>query len=74
MADIRALTFDVFGTVVDWRSGVAREAQAILAPNGYALDWGAFACWARKIFGGCGERRRHRPLLTDETAYWSPEP
>jgi hypothetical protein len=23
---VRALVFDVFGTVVDWRSGVAREA------------------------------------------------
>jgi 2-haloacid dehalogenase len=41
--DIRALTFDVFGTVVDWRSGVAREAEAVLAPKGLALDWGGFA-------------------------------
>jgi 2-haloacid dehalogenase len=40
---IKALTFDVFGTVVDWRSGVAREASAMLAPKGHALDWGAFA-------------------------------
>jgi 2-haloacid dehalogenase len=43
MAAIRALTFDVFGTVVDWRSGVAREAEAMLAPKGHVLDWGAFA-------------------------------
>jgi 2-haloacid dehalogenase len=43
MSEIRALTFDVFGTVVDWRSGVAREAEAVLAPKGHALDWGAFA-------------------------------
>lgn len=43
MAGIKALTFDVFGTVVDWRSGVAREAEALLAPKGHALDWGAFA-------------------------------
>jgi 2-haloacid dehalogenase len=41
--NIRALTFDVFGTVVDWRSGIAREAEAMLAPKGHALDWGAFA-------------------------------
>ena len=41
MSDIRALTFDVFGTVVDWRSGVAREAEALLAPKGLSLDWGA---------------------------------
>jgi 2-haloacid dehalogenase len=28
--DVRALVFDVFGTVVDWRSGVAREARRLL--------------------------------------------
>ena len=41
--NIRALTFDVFGTVVDWRSSIAREAEAMLAPKGVSLDWGAFA-------------------------------
>ncbi len=41
--DIRALTFDVFGTTVDWRSGVAREAQRQLEPKGYSLDWNAIA-------------------------------
>jgi 2-haloacid dehalogenase len=40
---IKAIFFDVFGTLVDWRTGVAREAQAILKPLGYALDWIAFA-------------------------------
>ena len=40
---IKALTFDVFGTVVDWRASVAREAEAQLAPKGVELDWGAFA-------------------------------
>jgi 2-haloacid dehalogenase len=40
---IRALFFDVFGTLVDWRSGIAREAEAVLKPLGYALDWPAFA-------------------------------
>jgi 2-haloacid dehalogenase len=42
-ADIRALAFDVFGTTVDWCGGVAREAEALLAPKGYRLDWTAFA-------------------------------
>ena len=40
---VKALFFDVFGTLVDWRSGIAREAQAILAPLGHAVDWLAFA-------------------------------
>jgi 2-haloacid dehalogenase len=46
MADlslVKALFFDVFGTVVDWRTSIARESEAILAPRGYALDWLAFA-------------------------------
>src|ERR1700727_2121362 len=41
--NVKALFFDVFGTLVDWRSGVAREAESILKPLGHALDWPAFA-------------------------------
>lgn len=40
---VRALVFDVFGTLVDWRSGVAREAARLLAPVAPDLDAGAFA-------------------------------
>ncbi|MFB0489384.1 2-haloacid dehalogenase [Methylobacterium sp. OAE515] len=40
---VRALVFDVFGTLVDWRSGVAREAGRLLAPVAPNLDAGAFA-------------------------------
>ena len=40
---VKALFFDVFGTLVDWRSGVAAAAQAVLTPQGIALDWAAFA-------------------------------
>jgi 2-haloacid dehalogenase len=43
LPEVQALFFDVFGTVVDWRSGVAREAEKILKPLGYSLDWLAFA-------------------------------
>ncbi len=43
MAKYGAAIFDVFGTVVDWRNSIAREAEASLAPKGYALDWHAFA-------------------------------
>ncbi len=39
----QALLFDVFGTLTDWRSSIARESQAILGPLGHALDWLAFA-------------------------------
>jgi 2-haloacid dehalogenase len=40
---IKALFFDVFGTLVDWRTSIAREADRILAPLGHRLDWLAFA-------------------------------
>jgi len=40
---IRVLLFDVFGTLVDWRTGVAREARSILSPLGISTDWLAFA-------------------------------
>jgi len=41
---VKALLFDVFGTLVDWRSGVARDAEAVVADYGEAVvDWGAFA-------------------------------
>ena len=35
----RALLFDVFGTVVDWRSSVARELAAYFNPQGILRDW-----------------------------------
>ena len=40
---VKALFFDVFGTLVDWRSGVARDAELVLEPRGFALDWLALA-------------------------------
>ena len=43
MNDIRALVFDVFGTLVDWRGSIAREAREVLAPLGVTVDWHAFA-------------------------------
>ncbi len=40
---IKALTFDVFGTVVDWRSSVIAEAEALGVRRGITADWAAFA-------------------------------
>jgi 2-haloacid dehalogenase len=42
-SSIGALTFDVFGTVVDWRTSVMREGQAFGKPRGLSVDWGKFA-------------------------------
>jgi 2-haloacid dehalogenase len=43
MQPVRVLFFDVFGTLVDWRGSVAREACELLSPRGVAIDWEAFA-------------------------------
>ena len=40
---IKALTFDVFGTVVDWRSTIINEGQTWGEEKGLTLDWAAFA-------------------------------
>ena len=40
---IRALVFDVFGTVVDWRGSIVREGEALTAAHGWQADWPAFA-------------------------------
>jgi 2-haloacid dehalogenase len=47
--DVQALVFDVFGTVVDWRSGVARESAPFLARYAPRADPAAFAdAWRRR--------------------------
>lgn len=39
---IKALTFDVFGTVVDWRRAIIEEMAALGAQKGVEGDWGEF--------------------------------
>jgi 2-haloacid dehalogenase len=57
----KALFFDVFGTLVDWRMSVAREAERILKPLGFALDWLAFAdAWRGEYQGAMEEVRAGR--------------
>ena len=40
---VKALFFDVFGTLVDWRAGVARDARGLLGAQDKSTDWLAFA-------------------------------
>jgi 2-haloacid dehalogenase len=56
--EVKALTFDVFGTVVDWRSGVIREASAIGAAKGIEADWGEFAAEWRRMYDPALEQVR----------------
>ena len=41
--EIKALTFDVFGTVVDWRSSIIEEGRQLNSEWGWELNWEDFA-------------------------------
>jgi 2-haloacid dehalogenase len=43
LTQVKALTFDVFGTVVDWRGTIVREGQALGREKGLDVDWAQFA-------------------------------
>ena len=43
LSDVKALVFDVFGTVVDWRSSVIREGERLGERLGLTADWEVFA-------------------------------
>ncbi len=56
MTEVKALCFDVFGTVVDWRGSVAREAASFFGERGVDRDWHAFAdAW----------RARYQPAMAE---------
>src|SRR3954470_9064150 len=59
--DIRALTFDVFGTTVDWRGTISREGERLGAAKEIQVDWKAVADrWAQKYVEA---RNRKGPWL-----------
>lgn len=61
MNSVKALFFDVFGTLIDWRNGIARESEKVLAPLGYKLDWLAFSdAWRDEYQIGMEEVRAGR--------------
>lgn len=55
--DVRALAFDVFGTVVDWRGSIAAEVAGAAARNGLSLEPGVAEAFA------VAWRRRYRPSM-----------
>lgn len=50
LSEIKAVVFDTFGTVVDWRSGVARDAAPFLARHGLSIAPEEFASAWRKRY------------------------
>src|ERR1700761_1711037 len=63
---VRAVLFDVFGTVVDWRSGIAAAVSSFAAEHRLELDPGAFADAWRQQYQPAMERVRagERPYAT----------
>ena len=55
---VKALTFDVFGTVVDWRSSIVREGQLLSNSKRLDVDWPKFADRWRAGYGPAMDRVR----------------
>lgn len=62
LSQVKALTFDVFGTVVDWRSTIIRAGEALSREKGLAVDWAAFAAAWRGGYGPSMQRVRTAEL------------
>ncbi|HYM66258.1 MAG TPA: haloacid dehalogenase type II [Patescibacteria group bacterium] len=62
LSDVRALTFDVFGTTVDWRSGVAAEARRLGTIAGVEADWERLADIWRALYMPSMDRVRRGEL------------
>ena len=59
MENVKALVFDVFGTVVDWRSTIIREGQEIGKSKGIEVDWAKLAdAWRSGYAPAMGRVRR----------------
>jgi 2-haloacid dehalogenase len=62
IASIKALCFDVIGTVVDWNTSVIKELKQIGAPKGFDIDWPKFLNAWRIQYGVAMQRVRRRDL------------
>ena len=57
-SSVKALVFDVFGTVVDWRTSVAAQVEAVAKGKGVTIDGAAFADAWRAQYAPSMERVR----------------
>lgn len=62
---VKALTFDVFGTVVDWRRSIIREGEQIGREKGLTVNWEEFADkWHASYSSLVGEVKNGRRAWT----------
>ena len=60
MTDVKALVFDVFGTVVDWRSSLIADFTKWAATRGIKADWTALVdAWRGVYSASMDEVRKH---------------
>jgi len=62
MSSVKALVFDTFGTVVDWRSSIAKEIEDLAARKGFKVDGAKFADAWRGGYGPSMNRVRSGEL------------
>ncbi|MCC9076720.1 haloacid dehalogenase type II [Litorilinea aerophila] len=62
LGQVKALTFDVFGTVVDWRGSLIRAGEALGRALGVTVDWARFADDWRAGYGPAMDRVRRGEL------------
>ena len=60
--EVKAMTFDIFGTVADWRGSIIREGQDVWAAKGVEVDWEQFADEWRAGYGPAMQRVRSGDL------------
>src|SRR4029434_9186965 len=59
---IKVLAFDVFGTVVDWRSSVIAEGEQLGKTKGLNVDWAALSDAWRAVYRPTLDRVRNGEL------------
>jgi 2-haloacid dehalogenase len=69
--NVKALLFDVFGTVVDWRTSTIRELSGFGRGRGLDRDWAAFADRWRSLYQPAMEEVRagRRPWANLDTLH-----
>ncbi len=61
-AEVKALTFDVFGTVVDWYGSIVAEGEEFGDTHDIDIDWTQFALKWRAGYGPAMNKVRHGEL------------
>lgn len=62
LKDVKALVFDVFGTVVDWRGSIIAEGRVLGTKKRLTIDWEAFADAWRAGYAPAMDRVRRGEL------------